>query len=49
MLETHAMSLPRTAGYLSWACQVVAAVILAIYLVNRQSGGTVPPGVPVST
>jgi uncharacterized membrane protein YphA (DoxX/SURF4 family) len=28
MLESPAMSLPKTATYLSWACQIVAAVIL---------------------
>ncbi len=38
MLETHAMSLPRTAGYLSWACQVVAAVILLQTLYFKFTG-----------
>lgn len=28
MLQSHAMPLPRTANYLSWVCQIVAAVIL---------------------
>jgi len=38
MLESHAMSLPRTAGYLSWACQVVAAVILLQTLYFKFTG-----------
>jgi hypothetical protein len=28
MPQSHAMPLPRTAHYLSWACQIVAALIL---------------------
>lgn len=38
MLESHAMSLPKTANYLSWACQIVAAVILLQTLYFKFTG-----------
>ncbi len=38
MLESHAMSLPKTANYLSWVCQIVAAVILLQTLYFKFTG-----------
>ncbi len=38
MLESHAMSLPKSASYLSWACQIVAAVILLQTLYFKFTG-----------
>jgi putative oxidoreductase len=38
MLESHVMTLPKTANYLSWACQIIAAVILLQTLYFKFTG-----------